>query len=331
MADLTQFLPDDRERGQLILIAAFILAVSFVVLAIVVNSAIFTENLATRDDVAGSQDALEHRYEVTQSIGELLRVANNDTSINHTHVEESVENVSAQGGVQQSSLGRIVNLSYSGNETGLRIFQEDQTRNFRSNGTETQPPQNDWNLTTEDEFAVRNFEINVTDSTTLVDSDPFRVVANHTGDPAVEWSLTISRHDSGDGIEVEVEHTTQGPESCTRDDVGDHTVVDVTGGTVEGEPCTALTELQNGTDMWFGTGVNDPFRIEYENGDNIQGTYSFIVNDTSVDSGLNVDNHPDDSEPHDAIYSVDVSYTYYTPSVGYETEIRVAPGEVPDD
>jgi len=320
--------PTDGGRGQLILIAAFILAVSFVVLAIVVNSAIFTENLATRDDVAGSQDALEHRYEVTQSIGELLMVANNDTSINHTHVEESVENVSAQGGVQQSSLGRIVNLSYSGNETGLRIFKDDPSGNF-SSPQPTEPDKDDWNLTQEAEFAVRNFEINVTDPNVLVDSDPFQVVANHTSDPDIEWKMSIVRHNGGNGVEIEVGHTNQGPESCTRDDVGEFVVVDVTSATVDGEPCMALSELQNGTDMWFGTGVNDPFRIEYKNSGDIQGTYSFIVNDSSIHPGFHVDNHP--QTPHDAIYSVDVSYTYYTPSVGYETEIRVAPGEVPDD
>jgi len=31
----------------------------------------------------------------------------------------------------------------------------------------------------------------------------------------------------------------------------------------------------------------------------------------------------------DAVYSLNVSYSYYTAEVGYESEIRVAPGEVP--
>ena len=41
------------ERGQILLIAAFALAVIFIALGLVVNGAIFTENLASQGDASG--------------------------------------------------------------------------------------------------------------------------------------------------------------------------------------------------------------------------------------------------------------------------------------
>ncbi|MEF8907354.1 MAG: hypothetical protein V5A13_05805, partial [Haloarculaceae archaeon] len=51
----------DRDRGQIILVTAFALAVAFVALSVVINGAIFTQNLATRGDTAGGGDALQQR------------------------------------------------------------------------------------------------------------------------------------------------------------------------------------------------------------------------------------------------------------------------------
>ena len=90
----------EDDRGQLILVGAFIIAAAFIVLALVVNSAIFTENLATRDDVPGSQDALEFRDEVHQGVSNVIEGTNQNNGQTETDAEESVTEVGVLTGVE---------------------------------------------------------------------------------------------------------------------------------------------------------------------------------------------------------------------------------------
>jgi hypothetical protein len=314
----------DDDRGQIILIAAFILALAFVVLALVVNSAIFTENLATRDDVAGSQDALQYRHEVARSVGDNIEAVNDNNSLALNDAEDSVVNVSTQGGLQQSSLGRVVNVSFESRTNGLKIAQDNATRNFTSDAAA-----DDW-LVAQSVSSARNVQINVTDFSALNDlgvSNPFTLVANDTGSTD-QWNMTIRGNTSGDNnIRIDVQTSTGASVSCTETDVGSSAVVDVSGGTLAGEPCIALRKLQDATEMWFAAGISS-YDVEFENGNNIQGTYSFIV-DGSAGPGGNFGSAPASPYSTAAIYRMVVNYAYYTPSVVYETEIEVAPEEVP--
>jgi hypothetical protein len=334
MADLTRV--ESGERGQILLVAAFILAVTFVTLALVVNSAIFTENLATRDDVAGSHDALEVRYELQENVGNLMPAVNNeslgdDTAL-RTDMQEGVENITIDLGIQQSTQGRLVNVTYVDETVGTK-YAQNESRNFTSAA-----PSNsiNWNLTEYDDFDVRDFTINVTDPSTLSGSTPFRVVVADRFAPVEEWNLTVTEGPNPGETTVEVRHSEHsGVESCTRDHSSDGFVrIDITGGTVGGEPCPALTRLSDGTQMWFGTGVPDTRYIGFRNADNIEGTYSFIL-DVPMDTAsagfpsASESHPPDNTFDEDALYSVTVFYEFYTASVRYETDIRVAPGEVP--
>jgi len=315
------------ERGQIILIAAFILAIAFVVLALVVNSAIFTENLATRDDVAGSHDALQYRQEVVRSLGNNIETVNDNTSLALTGAEDSVTNISVQGGLQQSSLGRVVNVSFESRTDGLKLAQDNGSRAFTNVSSTT-----DWTVA-QSVSNTRNFQITVTDFSTLVDiggaGTPFTLAANDTGSTE-QWNMTIRGNTSGDNnIKIKVETSSGASATCEENDVGASAVVDVTAGTVAGEPCLALRKLQNpsGTEMWFAAGISS-YDIEFENGNAIQGTYSFII-DGSPGPGFNFGSPPDEPYTLVAIYSMTVEYAYHTTSVVYETELEIAPEEVP--
>ena len=162
MADLSPGSRREGERGQLLLIGAFIIAVSFVVLALVVNSAIFTENLATRDEVAGSGDALEYRQEVTQSGGDVLTEINQnnsiDTSDQDDKLEENLGYINTQGGLQQSAQGRIVEIENGSVviETGIKVAQ-DTSRPFSNTSATSDFPAvvTDW-VVVEDVETTRN-------------------------------------------------------------------------------------------------------------------------------------------------------------------------------
>ena len=60
-------LPDEDDRGQLIVIIALVLGMTFVILALVLNAAIFTENLATRETV-NSEGATEYASSIEPAV-----------------------------------------------------------------------------------------------------------------------------------------------------------------------------------------------------------------------------------------------------------------------
>ena len=76
MADVTlpNWLASDggrtgRNRGQLVLLSGLVLATIFVALVLILNSAIYTENLATRNDGVPTTDAIEYRENTRQGSG----------------------------------------------------------------------------------------------------------------------------------------------------------------------------------------------------------------------------------------------------------------------
>jgi len=320
------------ERGQLLLVAVLVLAAAFIVLALVVNSAIFTENLATRDSVAGSEDALEYRSEVVDSVGAMVVQANANGIEESPAVDPETATLGEGSGFEQALRGSVVEIDYQNDMTGQRIAQDNGTRNLTSiNNTA------DWRLA-EGVEQVRNVRFAFTDVDAdgfWVFDDPFRMHVR--GDNGSRWTMEVSDEFGvfTDEIGITVETPSNTAHCVQRQSAveGDFTV-DVTAATMDGEPCHALERLSDGTEMWLGTGIAEPYEIEFENGDNADGTYSMVV-----DSSANIDTtnfedspSPNPEEPYyitDAIYSVELGYTYQTHAVAYETDIRVAPGEVP--
>ncbi len=315
MADLIP--GDDRrsDRAQLILITAFALAAIFLGLAIIVNSAIFTENLATRSENVDSTEALEYRHSTTQVVGNVIGYANKFNSTGSTpdpvwrNVSRSIGELNDYTGIQQSQSGAAVALEFDSTTNGSRIFQTDGT-DFTANGSS-----GDWTLATDVE-QTRAFEINVSS----FPGNDFAVVVNGTD----EWRAEI------DSSGVEVERSNGASESCSVTPE----IIDLTGGTVNGESCPALIDTTTGEPLHFGVGVIGDYAIEFENPGDIDGDYSLVVdNSTSGLKAVNNDNYADDSSPGDnpqvtpAMYSAVVEMQYQTPELEYVTLVRVAPGE----
>jgi hypothetical protein len=130
--------------------------------------------------------------------------------------------------------------------------------------------------------------------------------------------------------EVVTEHdptgTTYGP--CT-DDGGERTVVDVTGGTVGGESCSALS---------FISDLEQPNAITYHDTETAgsptgNGTYHLFVDNATVADPPEpqFNDGPGDSPWADAAaYAVGFDAVYGTEQLRYEARIRIAPGE-PDE
>lgn len=323
-------------RGQLLLVGVLVLAAAFIVLALVVNAAIFTENLATREDVPGSEEAVEYRAEVTDGIERTVVALNEDESVTsqselETHIKNEVSVLRSRGGLSQAIRGGIANVSYQDATAGHRIAQDNASRNLTDRNAAE-----DWTVA-DDVTQVRNvqFELRDVDTEGLLAGVGFEMTVEN-GDT---WTLTVSEDGlvgvgatpGDDEVAVTVETGDGDQAECVRDkpNATSNLSIDVTGGTVDGEQCHALNRQNDMTPMWLGNGLSSPYEIEFGEGDTVNGTYSMVVEsgtfDASLHSGYNA------SEPYvvTALYDVELSYLYQTHTVAYETDIRVAPGEVP--
>jgi len=302
----------DADRGQIILVAAFALGVIFIALAVVVNTAIFTENLATRGQGTSDDDPLQYRHEVEQSVGTVLEYVNAEYDGSGSLVdqlENNISTISAQGGVQKAQLGRVVTID---NDTQSRVdgwrFQN-TTGEFVDSGDNST-----WTVAS-GLSQTRGFVLTVdsTSSLSSTESGSFTVSVNESaGGPF--WNLSVY-NSSGDTVTVAVNNTDGATASCTRSVSGQFDI-DVTGGTVAGEPCHALT-TSDGNEMWFPSTLSG-YDIRFVNANQVSGGYRGVVAGSEPSASAN---------PTDAIYSLYVHYTYQTPSLYYETGIRVAPGE----
>lgn len=325
------------DRGQILLVAAFALAVIFVAMALIVNSAIFTENLASRGETAGSDGALSMRADVAANVGEGIEAANrNDNgSISDLTdaVEASVRNISKQTGRQSARSGRIVNVAYQSSSEGRRLYQSDGSAFSNETGT------NDYVVAAgvaraDDGNGTRAFEIEAEAISATNNSSAFEIRAQRSLATGTDdsWRARIWRNGS-DAVHVRTlkdngSATVVADCEVTRDGSDTDFDIDLTGGSIEGEDCSALATGPTGESFHFaagtGVGASGNYDISFANADKIEGTYSLVVYD---DGGLSLPSTSSSLQSDTALYDVTVRYTYHTADLRYETDVRVAPGE----
>jgi hypothetical protein len=321
--------PADDERGQIILIAAFAMAVTFVTLALVVNSAIFTENLASRGETSGSDDALLVRHEVERATGSAIEYANahnatsNETLANS--LRDSVATISAVTTEQHATGGKIVTVEGpTAIENGTQIRDESLGGSTFVNATVGGANETDWRVA--DGIAeTRAYRMNVTgvnrtDNFGGPAAEQFQLIVTDSGGGT--WTMNVTHENTATGGEyrVGVENAAGEEGYCAVDETVDYFHVDLTAGLVAGEPCPALS---------FGEGLSTPYDITYQEGDEVTGNYSVVVNDESVSSNDNLASSPGSDDPYwdEAIYAANVTFRYDGPDMTYETTVRAAPGE----
>lgn len=295
-----------RDRAQLILITGFIVAVVLIALAVVMNSAIYTENLATRSESSGATDASAYQRAVEQGALEAFRYANQVNGTTNTssyagmerNVTQAVTAVSDIAARQQITRGHIPNVTVVSSTRGTRIYE---------NGSDftDENSNDDWTVAagiTE----VRAFRMKVDQSSLEEPGDgAFRVVADFTA--GGNWSLNIT--DSGTSATVGV---SSGGTYETCSGTSGSFWVNVTEGTVAGEECDALD---------FETVVGNNHALQFENGSAATGEFSVVVPEEDGDlSGL----APNEQQ---ILYATTLELVYRTPELDYRTKIEVAPGE----
>lgn len=317
----------DHDRAQLILITGLTLAVILVAVVLVLNTVIYTENLATRGVDAGGAEAIDFRDGAVDDLGGILHREHRSRSSATGVVDGFNESAAAYGRTitdLRARDGVIANVTVdpSTAKTGYFIAQNETADGFR-NMNSPDGAATDWTVAS-NVSQTRNYQLTVEpDSLSDSTGTAFTVVADGTTAGTNEtWEASLSRG-AGDNLMLEVtvgNRTETGRFEPGPD--GDHTV-DFTAGTVNGKPFDQLV-WADGVQTGSEPDGSDPYDIRYENGDRADGTYYLVVDDR--DGGADPDRS---SRPYvaDAVYSVEVKIRHRTPELEYADTIRLAPGE----
>lgn len=306
----------DVDRGQLILMTGLVIAVGFAALALLMNMAIFTENLGSRGADTGAVDALEFRQVSIETVRDLMGAENRQNRTSREalfrNVSNGVETFDTISSTRNARGSTIADLSAIQLHNGTVLAQNRSDRDFVSNGSS---PANNWTLATGVTDA-RGYVVEVTDlnSTTDPGTEAFRITLDDGTD---QWSLYLY-NESGES-RLAVRNGSGGFSEDVCDAVvpgGPPFEVNLTGGTVDGSPCSAID---------FGKGVTTPYTLEYQWGNRSEGTYQVTVNSTS---GIANFDHFRTGQPYHrpVIYSASFDVIYRTDQVAYRDRVRVTPG-----
>ncbi|MFB6121500.1 MAG: hypothetical protein ABEJ68_10335 [Halobacteriaceae archaeon] len=306
---------DLNDRGQMILVGGLAVAVSIVVLVVLLNSVIYTQNVATRSGNAAEAGAFEYRAVVTESVADLLD-AENDR--NYTDRAALTANVSAgideiDRLVSQQLAAALVHADLAATiHEGTRIVQDNSSRDL----TDAAGAVN-WTVTS-NVTGVRSFVLtpsNITGDLQTADpsNDSTRIVVAGGG---AEWRLHLYQNGSGSYLAVTDETGAIETESaCGGISTGEE--IDLIAGTANGTACSGLD---------FANGTAPPWTISVTYGNHTAGTYNLTVNSTDI-GNLALPGSGDSPRWAPMAYSATLNLTYRTPDLLYETRVRVIPGE----
>jgi hypothetical protein len=307
-------------RGQLIIISALVIAVLFVGLALVVNSAIYTENLSTRSN-SHSEDALSATTTTFETITTYLERVNtrhntsyDDLTQNYTQLTSDFQNAQSNTYAKRGAAFEMTTLDQT---NGTHLRQANQSRAF----TNASGNPSDWRVATgvggiSDYMMVVNRDDLYTDSggSGLLSNASTVSLTDEDGDT---WELHIYETTAN---EVAVKPVVDGTEKSACEVGATEVEIDLVAGTVGGAPCSTLV---------FAEGLEGPLDIEYHNPDEIAGSYSLRV-DVVIDPATSdhyVERGAGSPTATPNIYATTPTMTYATSDISYTATKRMVAGE----
>lgn len=330
----------DRDRAQLILITGLTLAVLFVAVVLLLNTVIYTENLATRGIDSGGGEAIEFRENVATDVGEIMDRGNRNNETDRTNFTMTVGNYTDRVRDHRIRDGDVaeVTLDEASIVEGWYVADDDETRTFRADDGYAGTDDGNWtvadNVTRTRGYrmtidAASVHELDETGGETA-ESDAFAVVAD-SGVLGASWTAYVYRQEGHSNVTVSIDDGGGRVDRTVEPDADGNVSLDLTAGTVNGEGWDALVWADG-----VETG-DDRYSIRYEHGDRAAGTYEFTVNDAGFGGIIEEDQFgsPRDdtsSSPYalDAVYSANVTVDRQTTELRYGDRVRVAPGERDD-
>jgi hypothetical protein len=302
----------DADRGQLLLVAGLVVAVSLVALVVLLNASIYSENVATRGVEAADGEALEVRAAAVEGTGKLIDGTNRNRPASHsaavTAVEDGIVDLDAYLARAYADRGGVTHVS--GNASGMRNGSY-VTGDLTANGT------GDANATlAADVSRTRGFVVEV-DPGTLASTteasasdDAFHVrFANETGE-----TREVYLYDNGGNVTVAVGENGNDPSVVCSTPSADPAGVDLTGGRIGDERCPGLWASSAGS-------LEGSYDVSVERTGEADGTAVLTVRPESGDAVSS------EHTATPAVYDARIEFAYRTAELRFETTVRVAPGE----
>lgn len=310
---------DRTDRGQLLLVGALALAVLFVSLALLLNTAIYTGNLATREAGVDGTAAIDYVGAAEDAGTVAIESVNERNNSSHaalrTALAATMRAWDDDAAHHRATAGDLADVDVVAVTNGTQFRQNDSARNFtnRSYGP-------DWTLVADSEgvTGVHSVRLTVDASRLRSTSDPVADDAFHvavSSDPGVRRLYLYD--DSGTPRARLVEPS--GTTTCTVGSVTAGTfVVDVANASVGGASCPALANL---------TDTAGNVTVAYRDGDVAGGTYRLVVDRPSTALSLSGFAAAGSGQPYwtDALYGAEFRVTYRTPQLDYAARIGVVP------
>ncbi|MFB6109276.1 MAG: hypothetical protein ABEJ60_00170 [Halodesulfurarchaeum sp.] len=286
-----------RSRGQIILVSAFALAVTFLSLALVLNTAIYTQSLATRETVDG-YPAVDLRLSAGETGEFLLRAVNDNQSIDgyeakRARFERWITRFSHATNTHALTRGTLRNVTVVATHPGTAIRQP--AVSSYPNGTfEVASGVSD----------VRRARFTVTDGNTTTP-----LVIRVTNGSRT-WTMKIWETSAG-AYDVTV-HAPTGTE--TRTGIGEGTLrIRPTNGTYEGTEWPILR---------FQDRMNGSYTLFIENGSVATGTFRLTVNEPKseleYETAAGVQHVP-------VVYNATLAVRFASGDLTVRTNVTVAP------
>jgi len=346
MADVT------RDRAQLVLVAALVLAATLVGVALVLNGVIFTENLATRetnDDVDATQEYQQQtRVSIAEALGDVNTNPNNDTHAElRTNLSAAVENRTTIIQHDAAISGGSVDVDVRSTTGGFLMKQTNASRNFTAGGAIH--GQRNWSLVT---GASPNTELrqnisreSLYEATADTTWTVMRQKAYHVqiDNGSITWDVYLFQGAITGNIYVLTDRSDWSPDgkvvnyfnqTCSRQ--SRYAEVDFHEGTVDGTDCGALAFYPNLSDDVDVSHNNTVLTVNGNPDPQVRGTYELRANNSSVQTDA-FHNVSDGRSPFKvtALTTGEVVLTHRTSNLTYESTAgvpaptlgRVQPGE----
>lgn len=305
MADLR-----GADRGQLFLVTALAIGVASIALILLLNGAIYTQNVSSRALAADDRQAIEETETFIEGAEGLL-VAENDQEYDtragiYRNLSLAIDDFEALQ--RRHNLKRGV---YTGT-TGLTLsngttLHQDSDATFDSSGNAST-----WEMA-DGVTGMRNGTIVIESAQDTSDPMNESFVFQISGS-STDWNLSV--FEAGGVLNISTDTDGSYTRACDSAYESTPVTISLTNASINGSACS---------DMAFWNEVSEPYDIQIFRGENVSGTYELTVDTTSVGDV----NSPGGSDPYEipVIYSVSGTYEYQSSSLNYTKTFRVAPGE----
>lgn len=331
---------NDDSRGQLILVGGVVVATLIVVMVLVLNGVLFTENFATRDQPEAIDRVVDSGSFIDGTTEELMQKEN---SQRYNTKGAASANVSADVSQAINSLserrfeahGEVLTAEVNNVQDAWTIIQEDDANFSAADSNFGFTTVFGWEMATAD--GIRDSETTVSfarklnTSNTSEASDTFRMDVTGNGGSGTTWSVYIFEHPTKNVIALGTSTDADGNPivACEADSMPAN--IDWTQMTIDGNQCP----------FDFAETVGDgPYEIRFKNGDEISGTYKFVLGrgpGTSIGTeGVTGDRTvadttqgdtavSDEATAYDGVYSTRVTVTSEGQDLTSETLLFIAP------